>query len=323
MFKKKDKEKEKKDPVDPKNSDQMHNLSKDKNLNYSQQTEDILSKSSTGNPLSGHSNISSNHSTIVINSQANPIPQPQLNSSSNPTSLSNISTPDTNTSTKLHEENLKSNVDAISNKSSQHTVSHPDSQLSLSEKGIQKEGETEAEIQQLLLSIVSGFSEYFYTVATTVFGSRPKKIAFNSIRSDRKIGTTGIELVSVNFSCELGQAHAGLAVKIHKNTTEVLQIVENINYLVQRLESYRFLGVSTPKIIFQKGPILVLEGISGESFRHSPVPITEKFRLAGKCLAELCVSHQHIANTNLYRMLEKQVLEALPIDENFKQMIAK
>ena len=75
--------------------------------------------------------------------------------------------------------------------------------------------EANAEINSLLLSIVSGFSDYFIGVATEIFEKTPKNITFDSIRSDRKIGTTGIQLVSVNFTCEYGKVLSKAHAKAH------------------------------------------------------------------------------------------------------------
>ncbi|MHA1990049.1 MAG: hypothetical protein ACW981_03460 [Candidatus Hodarchaeales archaeon] len=187
----------------------------------------------------------------------------------------------------------------------------------------QKTGVNEAdeEINRLLLSIVSGFSEYFYKVAEDIFEKRPQKIEFNSIRSDRKIGMTGIQLVTVNFSCELGHGRAGLAVKVHTNADQVPEIVSRIDFVASRLDKYRFLGVSTPRIVFHKEQILVLEGISGDSFKTSPVPVTEKFRLAGKCLASFTGPEINKVTTERYRNLEKQVINTLPLEQQTKSFL--
>ena len=181
--------------------------------------------------------------------------------------------------------------------------------------------EANAEINQLLLSIVSGFSDYFIDVATSIFEKVPHNINFDSIRSDRKIGTTGIQLVSVNFSCEYGKVQAGLAVKVYRSAAELPPIVEKINFLSDRLRPYYSLGVSTAKIIFQKSQILVMEGITGESFRHSTVPISEKYRLAGKCLAALHGHEANQANTQHYRELEYATIESLPLNQDAKKFL--
>ncbi|MHA2364883.1 MAG: hypothetical protein ACXAC7_13085 [Candidatus Hodarchaeales archaeon] len=181
--------------------------------------------------------------------------------------------------------------------------------------------ETDEEINKLLLSIVSGFSEYFYGVAEEIFGSRPQKINFDSIRSDRKIGTTGIQLVSVNFSCELGRGRAGLAVKIYDKASDVAPVISKMEFLSQKIKPYRQLGVSTPSLVFTRKQILVMEGIRGESFRHSTVPITEKYRLAGKCLAVLHGSKVNATFTEQYRTLEKQVIITLPLKESDQEFL--
>lgn len=185
-------------------------------------------------------------------------------------------------------------------------------------------GDTDEEISKLLLSIVSGFSEYFYEVAERHFGKRPKKIEFLSIRSDRRVGTTGIQLVTVNFSCEFGRSRSGLAVKIHREASEVPPVISKVEFLSQRLQPYHHLGINTPKIIFTRDQVLVLEGITGQSFRHSPVPITEKYRLAGKCLAALHGSEIHKPDLTQYRAVENQVITTLPLsDEGRNQLREK
>lgn len=185
---------------------------------------------------------------------------------------------------------------------------------------ISKEDAT-AEINSLLLSIVSGFSDYFIDVAEEIFEKRPKNIHFDSIRSDRKIGTTGIQLVSVNFSCDFGKAKAGLAVKVYKKSNELEPVIEKINYLNEKLKGFYALGVSTPKIIFSRNPILVMEGISGESFRHSSVPISEKYRLAGKCLSALHGHQPNKTNVTHYRELEIVTIESLPLNDDAKSYL--
>ena len=177
------------------------------------------------------------------------------------------------------------------------------------------------EISNLLLSIVSGFSEYFYQVATQNFGKRPKNIEFTSIRSDRRVGTTGIQLVTVNFSCEFGRSRAGLAVKIYRDPLEVPPVISKVEFLSQLIQSYHHLGVKTPKIIFTREQVLVMEGISGESFRHSSVPITEKLRLAGKCLAALHGSEKHKADLTQYRTIEQQVIATLPLSDHSRTQL--
>ena len=181
--------------------------------------------------------------------------------------------------------------------------------------------EANAEINSLLLSIVSGFTDYFIAVAKDIFEKEPKNINFDSIRSDRKIGTTGIQLVSVNFSCEFGKVQAGLAVKVYRNPNELPPIIEKINFLGDRLKPFYSLGVSTAKILFHKAQILVMEGITGESFRHSTVPISEKYRLAGKCLAALHGSESSRVNTQHYRELEFVTIESLPLNAETRSFI--
>jgi hypothetical protein len=128
-------------------------------------------------------------------------------------------------------------------------------------------------------------------------------------------------LVSVNFSCEFGKVQAGLAVKVYKNAKDLPPIVEKIDFLNDRLKSYFSLGVSTAKILFHKSQILVMEGITGESFRHSTVPISEKYRLAGKCLAALHGHEINKVNTEHYRELELATIESLPLADDARRFL--
>ena len=208
---------------------------------------------------------------------------------------------------------VKESISEFKESSIQETIPEPEKPLTPEEAN--------AEINHLLLSIVSGFSDYFIDVAKEIFGKTPQNINFDSIRSDRKIGTTGIQLVSVNFSCEFGKVQAGLAVKVYRNAKELPPIVEKINFLSDRLKPYYSLGVSTAKIIFQRSQILVMEGITGESFRHSTVPISEKYRLAGKCLAALHGHEINKVNTQHYRELEYATVEPLPLNSDAKNFI--
>lgn len=228
----------------------------------------------------------------------------------------------------VQEPQVESQIESDENVSAESISVSESNQPVEQEQIIQKEpekpltaDEANAEINQLLLSIVSGFSDYFINVATSIFEKEPHNINFDSIRSDRKIGTTGIQLVSVNFSCEYGKVQAGLAVKVYRNAAELPPIVEKINFLSDRLKPYYSLGVSTAKIIFQKSQILVMEGITGESFRHSTVPISEKYRLAGKCLAALHGHEANQSNTQHYRELEYATIETLPLNTDAKNFL--
>lgn len=204
------------------------------------------------------------------------------------------------------------NISDISEETSKEQANH-----------LKSSEDTDEEISKLLLSIVSGFADYFYDVAEQNFGERPKKIEFTSIRSDRHVGTTGIQLVTVNFSCELGRSRAGLAVKIYNDASEVPPVISKVEFLTQKVQPYYYLGVSTPRIIFTRDQVLVMEGITGESFRHSTVPVTEKYRLAGKCLASLHGSKRHESDLSQYRVIEQQVIATLPLSDHGRSQLTE
>jgi len=130
-------------------------------------------------------------------------------------------------------------------------------------------------LQDTLLSIVESFSDYFYEFAENIFGERPSTLSFEKVSVAGKIGMTGLQLVKVSYSTNLGRASSALAVKIFSNAEEAKEVSSKIQYVKKRIVSFEKHGIKTADILFSAGPVTVMEGIKGEDFKKSTVPLTE------------------------------------------------
>lgn len=176
-------------------------------------------------------------------------------------------------------------------------------------------------LHKLLTSIVKGFEDYFFDVAEKLIGKRPSSLDFEEISLDRKVGAIGIRLVEVRFSCpEARNLLAGLAVKNLESPSGVEATIQKINFLNEKISPWAFLGLFTPKVIFNSGSLIILEGIMGsDSFRHSPVPEVEKMRLSGRGLAALHGSNSAKVFFEQYRVLTRKVIDLLPVSGKWKE----
>ncbi|MFX0093227.1 MAG: hypothetical protein ACFFBD_15825, partial [Candidatus Hodarchaeota archaeon] len=179
----------------------------------------------------------------------------------------------------------------------------------------------DANLQKLLTSIVQGFEDYFIDTAEKLIGKRPSDLTFEEISLDRKVGMIGIKLVNVRFSCpEARNLLAGLAVKNLESLSGVEETIEKIGFLHNRIVPWAFLGLFTPKVIFNSGSLIILEGIMGsDSFRHSPVPEIEKMRLAGRGLAALHGFKGAEVFFEQYRVLSRKAIDMLPVSGKWKE----
>ncbi|MFX1253139.1 MAG: hypothetical protein ACFFCZ_16145 [Promethearchaeota archaeon] len=183
------------------------------------------------------------------------------------------------------------------------------------------EEETDIALKKILASIVQSFKDYFIDAANTLIGKRPEELTFEEISLDRKIGTTGIKLVNVRFSCpEARNLMAGLAVKNLESPSEVELTIKKINFLHNRIEPWNFLGLCTPNVIFNSGSLIILEGIMGsDSFRHSPVPEIEKMRLAGRALGAIHGPQKAEVFFEQYRIVTRKAIDLLPVSGKWKE----
>ncbi|MHA1450612.1 MAG: phosphotransferase, partial [Candidatus Hodarchaeales archaeon] len=165
------------------------------------------------------------------------------------------------------------------------------------------------------------FSDYFYDFAGAIYGKRPSQLTFDRVSVAGKIGMTGLQLVKVEFNTDLGPASSALAVKIFSDGNQAKEEVIKIQHVKKRIANFSNHGIKTADVLFYAGPVIVMEGIRGESFRASPVPLTEKYRMAGRALAALHGDTDNPVVNDKNRALVKLIVPKLPIDEETKKRI--
>ncbi|MHA2270643.1 MAG: phosphotransferase family protein [Candidatus Hodarchaeales archaeon] len=181
-------------------------------------------------------------------------------------------------------------------------------------------------LERALQKVAEGFKDYFCKVFELDFGQAPEasSVSIGDIKLEKKIGITGIRLVSVSFSTNLGPHRAAIAVKSMKTPEEALQNIRSIDFVAQRLQSAPVAGLTTPHVIFQGSEgLIVMEGVKGSSFRESPIPPTEKLRLAGRALCALHGSEKAEPGIERLRLLPQEVVKAIPIDQSKKDELAQ
>ena len=177
-------------------------------------------------------------------------------------------------------------------------------------------------LQQTLATIVEGFSDYFVAkLKEQYYPNSPEYIKVKNIKVEKKLGATGIHLVKVSLESDLGIDVKSIAVKIYDQKITALDVIKKIDHLMQSLEPYHYLGISSPGVIFFSGTILVMEGLSGEVFRQSRIPKPEKYRLAGKSLAAFHGTEENDVWIEKYQLLISKSIENLPIIEEEKEGI--
>jgi hypothetical protein len=177
----------------------------------------------------------------------------------------------------------------------------------------------------VLLTIVESFSDYFYNFAENLFGKRPSSISFDKVSVHGKIGMTGLQLVRVSFSTELGRVTSALAVKIFPKEEDASEVVEKMQYVKKRITRFEKQGIKTTDVLFYAGPVVVMEGIKGEDFKKSSVPVTEKFRMAGRALAALHGKTNNSVKISNQKNLQlvKLILPELPFEDKWKASVLK
>ncbi len=174
--------------------------------------------------------------------------------------------------------------------------------------------------EKILQRIVKSFSDYFLNIAEVEYDQKPKSINFNDVKITKTVGLTGIRLMNVRYTTDLGRSQAALAVKF-MDPKSGEENAEKIKFLASRVEPYNQLGITTPEIIYFAEGITVMEGIRGESFRKSPVPYYTKLRMAGSSLAALHGSEKGQIFEKRYSTLTEQVLQRVPTSDSRKKDI--
>ncbi|MFW9914477.1 MAG: phosphotransferase family protein [Candidatus Thorarchaeota archaeon] len=181
-------------------------------------------------------------------------------------------------------------------------------------------------LERALQKVAEGFKDYFCKVFELDFGQAPEPSSVNigNIKLEKKIGITGIRLVSVSFSTNLGSHRAAIAVKSMKTPEEAIQNIRSIDFVAQRLRNAPVAGLTTPQVIFQGSEgLIVMEGVKGASFRESPIPPSEKLRLAGRTLCALHGSEDAEPAIERLRLLPQKVIEGIPIEQTKKTELAQ
>ncbi|MFQ5981034.1 MAG: hypothetical protein ACE5OZ_23075 [Candidatus Heimdallarchaeota archaeon] len=180
-------------------------------------------------------------------------------------------------------------------------------------------------LERVLQKVAEGFKDYFSNVFERDFGQAPdlNSITIDAIKLEKKIGLTGIRLVTVSFSTNMGSHRAAIAVKSMKTQDEAKDNIRKIDFVLRRLSMAPVLGLSSPQVIFEGSLLIVLEGVKGFSFRESSIPDSEKLRLAGRSLCALHGSESAEPAIERFRLLPQKVVEALPIGQSQKAELAQ
>ncbi|MFX0113022.1 MAG: phosphotransferase family protein [Candidatus Hodarchaeota archaeon] len=180
-------------------------------------------------------------------------------------------------------------------------------------------------LERVLKKVAEGFKDYFCNVFEQDFGKAPdlNSISIEQIKMEKKLGLTGIRLVSVSFSTNLGDHRAAIAVKPMETQEKAKENIRRIDFVSQRLSKAPVTGLATPQVIFEGSALIVMEGVKGSSFRESPLPEIEKLRLAGRALCALHGPEKAAPATERFRLLPQRVIEALPIEQSQKTELAQ
>lgn len=139
-------------------------------------------------------------------------------------------------------------------------------------------------LKLILAEIVENLKDYFDELQLRKFGQTSRFIVLTDIAQVHKIGSKGLNLVIADFNSELGTMRLSIAIKRFSSADEAIKNRLLTERLSQRLDGT---GVSTPRVIFENGPMLVYEGIPGETFYDSTLLEQEaKLKLAGEALAK-------------------------------------
>jgi hypothetical protein len=180
-------------------------------------------------------------------------------------------------------------------------------------------------LERVLKKVAEGFKDYFCNVFEQDYKQAPdlNSINIEQIKMEKKLGVTGIRLVSVSFSTNLGNHRAAIAVKPMETQEKAKENIRSIDFVSQRLSKAPVAGLTTPHVIFEGSALIVMEGVKGFSFRESPLPENEKLRLAGRALCALHGPEKANPATERFRLLPQKVIEALPIEQSQKTALAQ
>ncbi len=177
----------------------------------------------------------------------------------------------------------------------------------------------EIQIQKTLQKIVHSFDDYFIDYCTDYFGKRPKTIDFTNFRVEQKLGVTGIRLVKVKITTNLGTVEGSLAVKIYENVKDAQNMVQKIDILLNRVFNFAVYGIATPQVIFHRDSVVIMEGLSyALNFTTQLLPHLTKYFLAGRALAGVHGFKTGHAQSERYYAFVTKTLEYLPISDTQK-----
>ena len=171
-------------------------------------------------------------------------------------------------------------------------------------------------IKQLLAEIVENLKQYFDELQLKEFGEKSRFVVLNGISSIHKVGSKGLQLVTADFNSELGSLSLKIAIKKFPSQEEAERNKLLTNHLANKLKDT---GVLTPRVIFEHGPILIYEGIKGESFHDSPLNSEVKLLLTGEILSKFHSEILRPIEKERYVFLLKNTLQELIIPEERKQ----
>jgi len=171
-------------------------------------------------------------------------------------------------------------------------------------------------IKQLLAEIVENLKHYFDELELKEFGEKSRFVVLNGISSIHKVGSKGLQLVTADFNSELGNLTLKIAIKKFATHEEAARNKLLTNHLANKLKDT---GVLTPRVIFEHGPILIYEGIKGESFYDSALNSEVKLLLTGEALSKFHSEILRPIEKERYVFLLKNTLRELIIPEERKQ----
>lgn len=166
-------------------------------------------------------------------------------------------------------------------------------------------------LKLILAEIVENLKDYFDELQIRKFGKTSRFIVLTDITQVHKIGSKGLNLVIANFNSELGTMRLSIAIKRFSNANEAFNNKLLTERLSKRLDGT---GVSTPRVIFENGPMLIYEGIQGETFYDSTLLDQEsKLQLAGEALAKYHTVVLRQVDPERYFFLLQQTLKTLEL----------
>jgi len=175
--------------------------------------------------------------------------------------------------------------------------------------------------QSMLLitqKIFNYLEDYLKEQGKRLLGQKPTVLTLSNIKSVKKVGRTGLQLISANISSNAGSFMGSIAIKRFQDKDEFNREVTKSTKLHQKLNQNRFSNVKTPRIILKLDKTIVYEGIIGKTFDDSPIKRTKKNYFAGKALAVYHTAEKAKVNFKRYKYLIKRSLNGIPIPQEKK-----